>query len=327
MVDWLPGFNYSLAFVRQEKGIRLNLRREFKRLHCGVHLAQLVVIRRCNLKCSYCNEYDTTSEPVPKDVLKDRVKRCWELGTRFMEYTGGEPLLHPDIVELVEYMSTFKFAERWVITNGYLLTREIIEGFNSAGLTHMQISIDGVEPNENTVKVLRPLRKKLDTLAELARFKVQVNAALGSTNLEEAKEVHRFSQERGFIPRFLIVHGGDGQIRLSEEMLRDYEDFISFSGKRAKESKNYRYRLVHGQDAPFKCRAGARYLYIDENGIVHRCSQSMEKFKKPLESYTWSDLKEQFYTYKPCNAKCTIGCARTASRFDEWRSQPVGQKS
>ena len=63
------------------------------------------------------------------------------------------------------------------------------------------------------------------------------------------------------------------------------------------------------------------YLYVDEFGYVHWCSQTMKKFQKALDSYSLEDLKEQFYTNKPCNPYCTLGCARTNSRLDWWRKQ------
>ena len=92
----------------------------------GPRLAQLVVTRRCNLDCGYCNEFDKVSEPVPKDVLKARVDKLASLGLLFLEYTGGETLLHPDILELVAYGSSYGFEERWIITNGYRLSETIV---------------------------------------------------------------------------------------------------------------------------------------------------------------------------------------------------------
>ena len=74
-------------------------------------------------------------------------------------------------------------------------------------------------------------------------------------------------------------------------------------------------------EAPFKCRSGSRYLYVDEFGAVHWCYQTRDVFSKDLLAYTYADLREQFDTPKNCNTHCTIGCARTASATDEWRSQ------
>ena len=63
------------------------------------------------------------------------------------------------------------------------------------------------------------------------------------------------------------------------------------------------------------------YLYVDEFGKVHRCSQKRKKTSKLLMEYTKADLRSEFYTGKPCVAYCTIGCVRTASKIDEWRHQ------
>jgi MoaA/NifB/PqqE/SkfB family radical SAM enzyme len=64
-------------------------------------LVQLVVIRRCNLACGYCNEFDDHSPPVPFDELCRRIDKIYELGAWSIEFTGGEPLEHPRLVDLV----------------------------------------------------------------------------------------------------------------------------------------------------------------------------------------------------------------------------------
>ena len=287
----------------------------------GPRLVQVVVTRRCNLSCGYCNEFDKTSEPVPTEVLKARVDKIASLGALFFEYTGGETLLHPDILELVRYASSYGFPERWIITNGYLLSPDIVRGLNDAGLTHLQISIDAVTPNETTVKVLKPLRKKLEHLQKHARFTVQVNAVLGAGNDEEVLEVMRFARDAGFRPRASVIHDGNGAMCLDDRGKEIMAKVGEIVGKRWTESGDYRARLMATGEADFKCRAGSRYLYVDEFGNVHWCSQQRGVFTKPLLDYTFDDLREQFDTRKDCAPTCTVGCVRTASRFDEWRPQ------
>jgi hypothetical protein len=60
---------------------------------------------------------------------------------------------------------------------------------------------------------------------------------------------------------------------------------------------------------------------VDEFGRVNWCSQTRGVFVKDLLSYGSSDLREQFATGKSCNPACSVGCVRTCSAFDEWRSQ------
>ncbi|MGC8476557.1 MAG: radical SAM protein, partial [Acetobacteraceae bacterium] len=64
-------------------------------------LAQVVVTRRCNLACGYCNEYDNFSPPVPLPDLLARVDRLAALRTASITFTGGEPLLHPDLDQII----------------------------------------------------------------------------------------------------------------------------------------------------------------------------------------------------------------------------------
>ena len=292
-----------------------------KRIEFSPFLAQLVITRRCNLRCGYCNEFDRISPPVDEGILMERMDKLKALGTFSLELTGGEPLLHPGIFRLLAHAKGLGFVTRWMITNGYLLTREKIEALNSVFLTDMQISVDGVEPNRTTVKVLKPLRKKLEMLSRHARFRVSMSAVIGAAPPEEVREVIEFAVDHGFRPRVLLLHDGSGVLKLSEEEKQLYRDLQTYLGRQAKEAGNYRNKLLDGGSAPFKCRAGSRYLYVDEFGYVHWCSQTMKKFQKALDSYSLEDLKEQFYTNKPCNPYCTLGCARTNSRLDWWRKQ------
>ena len=290
-------------------------------LRYGPFLAQLVVTRRCNLHCAYCSEFDTVSDPVPFDVLTRRLEKLRSLRTWAVCLTGGEPTLHPDIVPLVATMRRLGFRRRSMITNGYRLTRTLIGKLNQAGLTDLQVSIDGVAPNDVTVKVLAHLRPKLELLAQHARFKVVMSGVIGSAPAEEALEVVDFAKRAGFVPRILLVHDDRGRLRLSPEELAAYAEVKRRIGRRAAEAHDYRDRLIARGKAPFKCRSGARYLYIDEFGQVHWCSQMRGAFGKDLLAYTLADLKEQFHARKGCNVSCTVGCARTASAFDEWRRQ------
>ncbi|HUS63921.1 MAG TPA: radical SAM protein [Kofleriaceae bacterium] len=287
----------------------------------GPRLAQVVVTRRCNLSCGYCNEYDQVSKPVATEVLKQRVDHLADLGLLYLEYTGGETLLHPDIVELVRHGASYRFDERWIITNGYLLSADLVKQLNDAGLTHLQISIDGVTPNATTVKVLKPLRAKLAHLERHASFTVQVNAVLGAGNDEEVLEVMRYAQGAGFRARASIIHDGTGAMSLDERGKEIMAQVYAIVGKRWEEAGDYRARMIATGAADFKCRAGSRYLYVDEHGVVHWCSQQRGVFTKPLLDYGPDDLREQFHTRKDCAPTCTVGCVRTASKWDEWRAQ------
>ncbi|GMV12493.1 MAG: radical SAM protein [Polyangiaceae bacterium] len=291
------------------------------RLLYSPFLAQLVVTRRCNLACGYCNEFDAVSKPVPLEVLKQRIDRLRALGTFTLELTGGEPMMHPDIYELIRYARSLGFFKVMMISNAYLFNEARIRKLNEAGLQGLQISVDGVLPNDVTVKVLKPMRNKLLAVSRVARFPVVLSAVLGASPPEDVLEVVRFAKEHGFRPRVLVLHGGDGQSKMTPAERDVYRQVQAAIGNRFKEAHDYRSRILTEGAAPFKCRAGSRYLYVDEFGVVHWCSQTREAFGVPLADYDLTELKRQFATQKDCNAQCTLGCARTNSAPDEWRPQ------
>jgi MoaA/NifB/PqqE/SkfB family radical SAM enzyme len=294
-----------------------------ERLRYSPFLVQLVVTRRCNLSCTYCNEFDDVSDPVPTEELKQRIAKIRALGAWAVEFTGGEPMMHPEIYELVRYAKGLGFRKVMLISNAYLLNEEKVRKLNEAGLDDLQISVDGVTPNEVTVKVLRPMRKKLEAVIKAATFRVTLNAVIGSTPAEEALEVVAYARDNGFRPRVCLIHAGDGQLKLDADDMAVYSQIKAHLGRRFNEAGDYRTRLMNEGRAPFRCRAGSRYLYVDEFGYVRWCSQQRDAFGVPLTDYGPAELRRQFHTQKSCSDHCTVGCVRTCSAYDEWRSQDL----
>src|SRR5713101_5404018 len=100
-------------------------------------MAHIIPIRRCNLACTYCNEYDDFSKPVPAEVMIERLDQLAALGTTIITFSGGEPLLHPDLDRLISHIRGYGIIAG-MITNGYLLTAQRVRQLNDAGLDHMQ---------------------------------------------------------------------------------------------------------------------------------------------------------------------------------------------
>src|SRR5260370_34821967 len=67
-------------------------------------LVHTIPMRRCNLDCGYCNEYADVSKPVPLEEMKRRLDTLAGMGTSVITISGGEPLLHPDLDEIIRYI-------------------------------------------------------------------------------------------------------------------------------------------------------------------------------------------------------------------------------
>jgi MoaA/NifB/PqqE/SkfB family radical SAM enzyme len=310
-------------------GRRLREARMFARaMHSRHHpiVAQIVPIRRCNLACTYCNEFDAVSAPVPLAEMLRRVDLLIELGTTIITISGGEPMLHPQLDEIIAHIRR-REAIATLITNGYLLTAERIRRLNRVGLDYLQISIDNVSPDETSKKSLKVLDRKLQALAEHAEFAVTVNSVLGGPvrNPQDALTVAQRARALGLTSTVGILHDGEGQLRalapdhaaIYQQMLQPGQAMFSFA-----QYDRFQRNIAHGQPNKWHCRAGGRFLYICEDGLVHFCSQQRGRPGIPLERYGSADLIREAASEKTCAPYCTVSCVHQTAMLDSFRESP-----
>lgn len=285
-------------------------------------LAQIVPTRFCNLSCGYCNEYDKVSEPVPLEEMFRRIDHLGRLGTAMIGLSGGEPLVHPELDEIIRRIRKTG-AIAGMITNGYLLNVARIERLNKAGLDHMQISIDNLQPDDVSMKSLKVLDKKLEMLAEYAEFHVNINSVVGGgfKNPNDALVIGRRALELGFESTIGIIHDGSGQLKpLLEDESKVYFEMTNRHKTNYARFDKFQEAIALGKPNDWRCRAGSRYLYICEDGLVHYCSQQRGYPGVPIAEYTTADVKREFLTAKSCAPNCTIGCVHRISFIDHWRA-------
>jgi MoaA/NifB/PqqE/SkfB family radical SAM enzyme len=288
-------------------------------------LAQIVPMRRCNLACAYCNEYDRTSDPVPLPAMLRRIDRLGELRTGIVTISGGEPMMHPELDAIIRRVRDRSMLAG-LITNGFYLGPERIARLNDAGLEYLQISIDNVVPDEVSQKSLKTLDKKLQHLAEHARFHVNINSVVGAgmKNPEDALTIAKRAAELGFSTSVGILHDKNGQLEsLNARERAIYDECVQLGQGLYTRINDFQRNLIEGRPNSWQCRAGSRYLYICEDGLVHYCSQQRGFPAIPLEQYTAEDIRREYHTPKACAPYCTIGCVHRASEIDNKYRQPL----
>jgi MoaA/NifB/PqqE/SkfB family radical SAM enzyme len=312
--------------MRRQTKLRLRWR-EFRMIARGlastkhVLLAHIIPMRRCNLACTYCNEFDDFSAPVPTDEMIRRIDRLASLKTAIVTISGGEPLMHPEIETIIKRIRHHGMIAG-IITNGYLLVPKKIMALNEAGLDHLQISIDNVEPDEVSKKSLKVLDKKLEHLAEFAEFSVNINSVIGGgiKNPEDALTITNRAVQLGFASSLGIIHDGNGSMKpLNRREERVYREIKSYGKQSYSRLYWFQENLARGKPNDWQCRAGARYIYICENGLVHYCSQQRGYPGIPLAEYTLADVEREYFTKKACAPHCTVGCVQKISLIDHWR--------
>jgi MoaA/NifB/PqqE/SkfB family radical SAM enzyme len=233
-----------------------------------------------------------------------RIDRLAFLGTGIITLSGGEPLLHPDLDDIIKRIRSHGVIAT-LITNGYLLSRDRIARLNRAGLDHLQISIDNVLPDDVSKKSLKLLDQKLQWLAKDGAFDVTVNSVVGGgiRNPDDALTITRRAREIGLSTTVGIIHDHSGQLKPLDDYQRGILEQVVASGQSTFDFANYnrfQKNLANGQPNDWHCAAGSRYLYVCEDGLVHWCSQQRGHPGIPLEQYGPEDLRRQYHEVKSC---------------------------
>jgi MoaA/NifB/PqqE/SkfB family radical SAM enzyme len=290
-------------------------------------LVHIIPMRRCNLACTYCNEFDDNSKPVPLEEINERLDILADMGTSIITISGGEPLMHPELDDIIRHIRK-RGMVAGLITNGFFLNQERIERLNGAGLEHLQISIDNVTPDEVSKKSLKSLDGRLEMLSEWAVFEVNINSVLGSgvKNSEDALTIAHRALELGFTSTVGIIHDHDGQLKPLAPRDQDIFEEIMTLGKRSFSRFNdFQHNVAKGREHDWKCRAGSRYLYICEHGLVHWCSQQRGYPGVALANYTAEMRHREFLTHKGCAPRCTVSCVQQVGILDNWRARQTLQ--
>jgi len=183
------------------------------------------VTRRCNLKCVHCYAHATgeaATDELSTDEGKDLLDDLAQFGCPVVLFSGGEPLVRPDLVELADY--AVKLGMRAVIsTNGTLITRSVAQALKDVGLSYVGISLDGMrEVNDK----FRGVRGSFDRAmagighCQQAGIKVGLRFTINRMNAAEIPAIFDLLEERN-IPRvcfYHLVYAGRGSDLMEEDL-------------------------------------------------------------------------------------------------------------
>ena len=282
----------------------------------------------CNAACDFCGfARDKTLAGPARYVDADAFSRALPIlhrrGIRYMTLQGGEPLVHPDIVQLVS-QTTEAGISCAVITNGWFLPR-YIGSLASAGLDRLIVSIDSAELSEHeNNRGLKGLEIRLvEGIAEARARGLPVQASVTVGRLVHYDELPDTLQRLGFdcvsfsYPRSepfgstSLVYGESHLVDLDPYELLTALDAIGrlrkqFPVLNPRASLADVGRYVRGEAQVVPCIGGYKYFYLDWNLDIWRCEAWNEPLGSVFELDRIADQRE------PCNA-CMMACYRIAS--------------
>jgi MoaA/NifB/PqqE/SkfB family radical SAM enzyme len=297
-----------------------------KPLQCSLYVTD-----QCNLDCAYCTEYDNSRPHPSLDDLKKWIRKIRELGTMRIALVGGEPLVHPNIVELVRYCRELGFATS-LTTNGFLLTRKLLAELEDAGLQVMQISVDRMTPSPITKKSFKTILPKLDYFDD-SKISLHITGVICADTLPESRAVLETGLSRGIPTEVRLVHADPlNRFRVERGPREELERFIDSMIERKRRGEkihtseailNYQRSLLRGEHVEWTCMAGYKLFFVSAQGKFWICS--MVHTDKHIMDVTLDDLYAN-YRKKSCQEGCGVYCAVSASLLVEKPMRVLGKE-
>ncbi|BBB92086.1 MAG TPA: radical SAM protein [Methylomusa anaerophila] len=306
---------------------------QFKTMFTGSLPGQVIwaVTNLCNAGCSFCSYPKGKGGPV-KHVSFDDAKKVLDLlydkNIRIISFTGGEPLLNPDIYEIIKYASAKGFFTR-TGTNGAVLNYKTIRKLKDSGVRNVWISIDSeIEKQHDSNRGIPGLMKHIRNMIPLMKeIGINVNAAAPINRLIRdyyafAKHIRSLGLDTiAFCYPMTVMAASYGGAAASDLVELTPDELIETLGhiEKIKLSKYEGIRIVNpiaglqemvrfqkGNPPLFPCLGGYKFFYLDWNLTLYRCAFLSENFGNIL------DLGNRQFHPTSCN-QCMWQCFRDPS--------------
>lgn len=242
----------------------------------------LMLTKRCNLSCAFCNFPDANykTEDMPREEAFKAIDSAANLGIKDLEITGGEPLLHPELFEIIDYAKSKSMLVH-ITTNGILLSRHIEQIARSEPKTFC-VSVDGGEGTHDELRgFVGCYEKVMEGIEALQRrtpdIVVTVSFVITNKNVHELRRVYNHFKSRGIKVYFWPVNNQPQFYLTSRPDKKNYVDFVKRL-LRAQEISPYHYRYYivglryfEGQRLKVRCLGLAQELAVDVDGNILPC--------------------------------------------------------
>src|SRR6516162_6245896 len=294
----------------------------------GPGICHFAITSACNARCGFCS-FARDRLPAEKRhsvTLAEAKSACHILkrnGVKFVHFTGGEPLVHRDVTEMVAHATQIGMIST-LVTNGSLLTPKRIDALVQAGLRKVSISIDAAsyamhDANRGLPGLSGRIRR---ANVALRRHHIPTSASVTMSRLADYPALPKLLQELGFgavtfsyplqtLPSSYLAYADSPLVDFSAEELHAAFEAIKalhkkFPVQNPIASLEDMQRHLRGEPERFGCLAGWKSFYLDWNLQLWRC----HNWDRPL-----CDIRDFDGTQRirdGCTA-CMIDCYRDDS--------------
>jgi MoaA/NifB/PqqE/SkfB family radical SAM enzyme len=279
----------------------------------------IYVTERCNLNCSYCTEYNNTLPHPPLETVKAWVDKVKDLGCIRIGLQGGEPLLHPNIAEIVHHIKSAGMSCS-MSSNMLPLNEDLVAKLEEAGLDSIHASIDKVTPTEVTKKCLNSIKPKLDLLKN-SKITLHMTSVLFKESLEELPQIFDYATSIGISVKAHLIHKGrTREFTTNPGDRARLENFINWEISEKKKGRdirttfntlNFQKNILNGKDQKWTCLSGYKYFFISSQGKLMLCSMNKGPEIDILD--VTPEILKKYNHKKPCQDSCGVYCVVTES--------------
>ncbi len=318
--------------------------------------AFLYVNLRCNSRCSYCWIWKQSAKNLPLAKLAGVIEQLAELGVRRTYLGAGEPLLHPELPEIVRAVSSRGMSPA-IITNGVSFDRDRMLRVMDAGLETAILSLDTTDPDTYRMlrgvpvtSVLRCLDFMLAQKPRYPRLELRVTCVVSRANAPQIPQLVRYCSERGVLvglqPLHKIFHGEErtaAELAFSKEdlpslnaLIRELQD-MKRGGFLIDNPESYlahfpRFLAHGGLPAGFECLAGYYTIFINERLDVRGCwyappvgNLNRDRLTELWRSARYAQMREDMKRLR-CPT-CWSGCSgEIPVKAAEWLPAGTGRR-
>ncbi|MEK6936803.1 MAG: radical SAM protein [Nanoarchaeota archaeon] len=325
----------------------LILSRARRKSYAGPFHGSIVVTYKCNLRCPMCflwkgpGEYDKQHDKkeLSTEEMYNLIDDFAEIGTAGIGFTGGEPILRPDMLDLIKYTKQKGMVTHMSSNGTIIASKQIARKVVESGLDAIGFSVDGALPethdairgNGSYEKVLQAIDNIVELRKELkSRIKIVVVNVVSNYNVDQLIDLVTILKKKGvdhisFMPfhdigLFSTGKENSSEFKIDEEKIeklnRAVDQLINIRQK-SKAIENSLAYLKLFKDAfahkklPFSCYAGYATLCIGAYGDIYPCFPRMEGEvdkgpnirKTPLKEYWYSnEIKNDREKVRECRA-------------------------
>lgn len=289
------------------------------------------ITNRCNARCNFCSIWKSKKKTsVNINYAKKALDKLYELNIRYLQITGGEPLTHPNLIEIAEYAAN-KGIITTIVTNGSLLTEENIKAMKIAGVDGIGISFDHylpevIEKNRGIPRLYEKIEESVK-IANKMKLPVSALVTISKNNFNCIDKIAENINQIGFRyinfcypmkdtkSTFKIGGNHENIVDFDDDELIEVIDKIIDLKKKGYNilnptaSLNDMKKYLMKKNVAYPCLGGYKVFYLDWNLELFKCM-----YKNEVYGSIFKINKTMIRKKSHCN-ECMLQCFRDPSIY------------